>query len=250
MGAGRGFRGVGQDRAEVHRDVDVAVLVESDGAAEQLVRSLTADGYGLSALVEQDAVGRLATVRLISPGADGVGVVVDLIFATVGIEAEIVADAEVLEILPAVSMPVATVGHLAALKLLARDDETRPQDAADLRALAPQLLAAQAAEHRYFYGLPLAAGIVALCCQDAARRCRKGRWVSRPKHSNKELEAILRSLEAQGWRVTRGKGYYKAYCPPPHACCVKTVKLTPSGSRYALNLRGWLKRSGCWKEEL
>jgi predicted nucleotidyltransferase len=118
------------------RDVDVAVLVESDGAAEQLVRSLTAQGYGLSALVEQDAVGRLATVRLISPDADGVGVVVDLIFATAGIEAEIVADAEVLEILPAVSMPVATVGHLVALKLLARDDETRPQDAADLRALA------------------------------------------------------------------------------------------------------------------
>ncbi|MGH3924439.1 MAG: nucleotidyl transferase AbiEii/AbiGii toxin family protein [Pseudonocardiaceae bacterium] len=118
------------------RDVDVAVLVESDGAAEQLVRSLTAEGYSLGALVEQDAVGRLATVRLISPGADGLGVVVDLIFATAGIEAEIVADAEVLEILPAISMPVATVGHLVALKLLARDDETRPQDAADLRALA------------------------------------------------------------------------------------------------------------------
>lgn len=63
-------------------------------------------------------------------------VVVDLIFATAGIEAEIVADAEVLEILPAVFMPVATAGHLVALKLLARDDETRPQDAADLRALA------------------------------------------------------------------------------------------------------------------
>lgn len=78
------------------RDVDVAVLVESDSAAEQLVRSLTAESYGLSALVEQDAVGRLATVCLISPNVDGVGVVVDLIFAPAGIEAEIVADAEVL----------------------------------------------------------------------------------------------------------------------------------------------------------
>lgn len=118
------------------RDVDVAVLVDGDAAAEQLVRSLTADGYSLEALVEQDAVGRLATARLISPGVNGVGVVVDLIFATAGIEAEIVAEAEVLEILPGVSMPVATTGHLVALKLLARDDETRPQDAADLLALA------------------------------------------------------------------------------------------------------------------
>lgn len=43
---------------------------------------------------------------------------------------------------------------------------------------------------------------------------------------------------------------YKAYCPPPHARCVKTMRLTPSSPRYALNLRGWLKRSGCWEEEL
>ena len=50
--------------------------------------------------------------------------------------------------------------------------------------------------------------------------------VGRPRHPNKELEALLRSLEDQGWRVTRGKGYYKCYCPPPHAQCVKTVKLT------------------------
>jgi predicted nucleotidyltransferase len=121
------------------RDVDVAVLVDGDDTAEQLVRSLTAEGYGLGAIVEQDTVGRLATARLISPEADGIGVVVDLLFATAGIEAEIVADAEELEILPGVSMPVATAGHLVALKLLARDDESRPQDLADLRALASVL---------------------------------------------------------------------------------------------------------------
>ncbi|MGH3777230.1 MAG: hypothetical protein ACRDRR_16125 [Pseudonocardiaceae bacterium] len=48
---------------------------------------------------EQAAVGRLATARLISPEADGIRVVVDLLFAAAGIEAEIVADAEELEIL-------------------------------------------------------------------------------------------------------------------------------------------------------
>lgn len=36
-------------------------------------------------------------------------------------------------------MPVARAGHLVALKLLARDDETRPQDLADLLALKPVL---------------------------------------------------------------------------------------------------------------
>ena len=30
---------------------------------------------------------------------------------------------------------MATIGHLIAIKILARDDETRPQDLADLRAL-------------------------------------------------------------------------------------------------------------------
>jgi hypothetical protein len=33
------------------------------------------------------------------------------------------------------TVPVAQVGHLIAVKLLARDDITRPQDLADLRAL-------------------------------------------------------------------------------------------------------------------
>ncbi|MGH3897180.1 MAG: hypothetical protein ACRDTA_02795, partial [Pseudonocardiaceae bacterium] len=78
----------------------------------------------------------------ISPGAGELGVLVDVLFATAGIESEIVAAAEVLEVLPGILMPVATAGHLVALKLLARDDETRPQDAADLRALHAVLGAA------------------------------------------------------------------------------------------------------------
>jgi hypothetical protein len=39
------------------------------------------------------------------------------------------------EIVPGLSLPIATTGHLIALKLLARDDQTRPQDLVDLRAL-------------------------------------------------------------------------------------------------------------------
>ncbi|TLG16529.1 hypothetical protein FEK35_04620 [Nocardia cyriacigeorgica] len=62
--------------------------------------------------------------------------VVDLLFASSGIEPEIVGAAEQLEIFPGLIMPVARTGHLIALKLLARDDERRPQDSADLRSLA------------------------------------------------------------------------------------------------------------------
>lgn len=130
------------------RDVGVVVLVDGDPAAERLVRSLIDGGYRLDAIVEQDSVGRLATARMISPGADRLGVVVDVLFATAGIESEIVAAAEVLEVLPGVLMPVATAGHLVALKLLARDDETWPQDAADLRALHAVLGAADRAAAR------------------------------------------------------------------------------------------------------
>jgi hypothetical protein len=59
----------------------------------------------------------------------------DLLFASSGIEPEVVASAEPIELLPRLTMPVARTGHLIALKLLAQDDIERPQDAADLRAL-------------------------------------------------------------------------------------------------------------------
>jgi hypothetical protein len=60
--------------------------------------------------------------------------VLDLLFASSGIEAEIVAEAERCEILPGVIVPVARIGHLIAMKVLAESD-VRAQDRADLQAL-------------------------------------------------------------------------------------------------------------------
>ena len=60
---------------------------------------------------------------------------VDLLFASSGIEPEIVGAAEQLEVLEHVTVPVATRAHLIALKILARDDRNRPQDFDDIRAL-------------------------------------------------------------------------------------------------------------------
>ncbi len=116
------------------RDTDFAVSVDDDAEAEALVRSLAASGYVATTLVEQEATGRLATARMRAPDDDGR--FVDLLFASSGIEHEVVAGATVEPVSTTVSLPVASVGHLIALKLLARDDRNRPQDADDLRALA------------------------------------------------------------------------------------------------------------------
>lgn len=118
------------------RDVDVAVSVRDDAESERLVFQLSSSGWDVAAAVEQDAAVRLATVRLRPPLERRVrGVVVDLLFASSGIEAEIAAEADRLEVLPGLVVPVATLGHLLALKVLSRDDRTRPRDAEDLRAL-------------------------------------------------------------------------------------------------------------------
>jgi predicted nucleotidyltransferase len=117
------------------RDVDVVVEVTNDSDAESLVLDLQATGFEVLAAVEQDNVGRLATARLVAPGGTARGVVVDLLFASSGIEFEVARGAESIEILPGLRIPVARVGHLMALKLLARDDRRRPQDFDDLRAL-------------------------------------------------------------------------------------------------------------------
>jgi hypothetical protein len=61
--------------------------------------------------------------------------------------------AEEIEILPDLTIPVAQTGHLIAVKLLARDDLTRPQDLADLRALLDVSTPADLAVTREAIGL-------------------------------------------------------------------------------------------------
>jgi hypothetical protein len=120
------------------RDIDLAVAVPDDVAAEALVADLTARGFRLQLALEQKALGRLATVRLVPPGEQEGGVVVDLLFSSSAIEAEICRDAERLEVVPGLVVPVAQAGHLVAMKLLAHAPD-RPQDGVDLRALIDRL---------------------------------------------------------------------------------------------------------------
>jgi hypothetical protein len=118
------------------RDADLTVALRDDAQAEALVFELQQSGYIVVATVEQEAVERLATARLQPPAGARTGVLLDLLFASSGIESEVVEGAELLEVLPELHIPVARTGHLIALKILSRDDETRPQDIVDLRALS------------------------------------------------------------------------------------------------------------------
>lgn len=113
------------------RDVDLAVAVGGDRDAEALVHRLARHGWRTAATVEQTRLGRLATVRL---RHDRHAVVLDLLFASSGIEHEVVHSAEPLVVRGADRLPVARVGHLIALKLLSVS-ERRLQDRIDLEAL-------------------------------------------------------------------------------------------------------------------
>lgn len=110
------------------RDVDLAVSVASDEDAEQLVHRLRARGYEVVTVIEQRKAGRLATARL--RRAQDREVIIDLLFASSGIERELALEARRVD-----GIPVAGVGHLIALKVLS-ESEKRLQDRIDIQELA------------------------------------------------------------------------------------------------------------------
>jgi hypothetical protein len=111
------------------------MAASDDRDAEEIVFRLQGLGYRVVTTLEQDVTHRLATVRLQSSEVEDTGALLDLLFASSGIEPEVAAQAELLELLPGINAPVARLGHLIALKILARNDQLRPQDAMDLRSL-------------------------------------------------------------------------------------------------------------------
>lgn len=106
------------------RAVDLAVAVDADEEAEQLIRQLSARSYEIVAVIEQTKTKRLATARL--RRAERRGVLIDLLFASSGIERELAADAVRID-----DVPVGRIGHLLALKVLSESDR-RLQDRIDI----------------------------------------------------------------------------------------------------------------------
>lgn len=124
-------------------DVDLAVAVASDRDAEALVRELVGRGYRLVAQLEHLDTGRFATVRLRLPAGllpPDETPIVDLLFATTGIEAQIAAAAEPMTVEAGLVLPVARAGHLMAMKALSQHPVRRPQDMVDLMRLAERAL--------------------------------------------------------------------------------------------------------------
>lgn len=119
------------------RDIDLAVAVVDDSEAQGVARFLSNRGYRIVTLVEQTRRDRLATIRFSSSNLmpDQPGIILDLLFASSGIEAEVVNAAEFIEIAENITLKVATTAHLVALKVLSRDPQDRLQDEIDLQLL-------------------------------------------------------------------------------------------------------------------
>lgn len=86
--------------------------------------------------MEQKDIGRLATVRFLVPEDEAAedeedGLIVDLMFASSGVEPEIVAASERMMVMQELVVPIVRTGHLFALKVLAG----RPKDLQDCQFL-------------------------------------------------------------------------------------------------------------------
>lgn len=121
-------------RPRFTRDVDFAVAVDSDEEAEAVVRAMQQQGFRLLSVIEQDAKKVLSTVRFRHPRDRGSEPTIDLLFGSTGIEREIVQCATPVEIAENISLPVARIGHLIAMKVLS-ESAVRDQDRGDLRVL-------------------------------------------------------------------------------------------------------------------
>ena len=121
------------------RDLDVAIAVAGDPEAEKIILALRGRGYreaSTRAVMEQKDVGRLATVRFLVPEGEAAedeedGLIVDLMFASSGVEPEIVAASERMMVMQELVVPIVRTGHLFALKVLAG----RPKDLQDCQFL-------------------------------------------------------------------------------------------------------------------
>jgi hypothetical protein len=115
-------------------DLDLIVLASSDQEAESIAFKLMQKGATVDCTVEQQYTQRLSLIRFQFAPHFKEKIELDFLFASSGIEAEIIARSETLEIFSNLHIPVASISDLIALKLLSVSPE-RMKDLVDLQSL-------------------------------------------------------------------------------------------------------------------
>lgn len=144
-------------------DIDLAVAVANDAEAERVLAPLIRTGFRPIMELTHTPTARLATIRLAPPGVSFLDIeeeqppIVDLLFASCGIEPEVVADATPFAVYPDVTLPVAQAPHLIAMKVLSLNDE-RLKDLGDLQALVTAATPEQVGQTRRLVRLIVSRG--------------------------------------------------------------------------------------------
>lgn len=117
------------------KDIDIAVVTADTLELDVLVSKLGSRGYlNPQSLMHVSPTFQLG-MRLTVPSKRAYKIPVDLLNSSSGIESEIVSSAQRIEILPATTLPVASLGHMIAMKVLSHDDHGRLRDKSDLISL-------------------------------------------------------------------------------------------------------------------
>jgi hypothetical protein len=149
-------------------------MVDNDDQAEQCIHGFVQQGYVVLSAVEQEATHRLATARLRHPDA----VVCNLIFATCGIESEVVASAERVELFPGKWVTTATAESMVAMKILSATAK-RPRDLGDLQAILranPRRVVACHGDRAAAMASRMRSTATNGCYTTSAASSRAGRW--------------------------------------------------------------------------
>lgn len=133
-------------------DVDVAIAADDPAGAADVVSRLRNLGYRW----HRDFGGTMTS--FVVPAGPPAGLRLDVLFSLTGIETEVAHRAERIEVLPGLSLPVAQLGDLIALKLLAAGEPGREHDWRDLRALAATATPGDIAQTRSSIALMSARG--------------------------------------------------------------------------------------------
>jgi predicted nucleotidyltransferase len=115
------------------KDIDFVVAATPDCDSERIIRSFAELGFVVETLLERKRVNNIATVRLL--GDEYPGIYLDLLVDATGIENEVVDSSEAIDVLPELSVNIASLASLIALKTLSSVNEQRVQDLIDLKNL-------------------------------------------------------------------------------------------------------------------